>query len=274
MPRVTYENRLQDLINNPMISTRDKDFAGSLLSYYKRRRTLTSGRVRCVKQLEERYSPEACKALQDLRNNAEESSVVRDVKELIGRCERASWDLGFAESILEQLLAGRMISDKQMSVLEKVKDRNSPKSVADRDFWISGWEGSENQKKFEVMMGYYAHNKPYFSTIVAGHEISKSLGETYVPSVRVFKKVTDGNFAKKVLEEAFRAPKFPAGSAVRIRRSERMPMKIKGKAAAVINTDAPIISAAKGSKRYQVVIIGESTPIFVEERDLLTKKLS
>ena len=274
MPRVTYENRLQDIITNPLITTRDRDFAGSLLSYYKRRRTLTSGRVRCVKQLEERYSPEACEALQDLRNSAEESSVVREVKALIGRCERASWDLGFAESILEQLLAGRPISDKQMSVIEKVKERNSLKSVADRDFWISGWEGSENQKKFEVMMGYYAHNKPYFSTIVAGYNISKSLGEPYVPSIRIFNKVTDGGYAKKVLEEAFRAPKFPAGSAVRIRRSDRMPMKIKGKAAAVINTNAPIISAAKGSKRYQVVIIGEPTPIFVEERDLLTKKLS
>jgi len=274
MPRVTYENRLQDIITNPLITTRDKDFACSLLSYYKRRRTLTSGRVRCVKQLEERYSPEACEAIKRLRNKAQESSIVRDAKALVGRCEHGSWDLGFAESILEQLLAGRMISDKQMSVLEKVKDRNTPKDVANRDFWNSGWEGSENQKKFEVMMGYYAHNRPYFSTIVVGYEISKSLGETYVPSVRIFNKIIDGNFAKKVLEEAFRAPKFPAGSAVRIRRSDRMPMKLKGKAAAVLVTNAPIISAAKGSKRYQVVIIGEPKPIFVEERDLLTKKLS
>jgi len=274
MPRVTYENRLQDIITNPLVSSGDKDFARSLLVSYKRRRTLTSGRVRCVKQLEERYSPEACKALQALRDNAEGSDIVREVKALVGRCEHASWDLGFAESILEQLVAGRQISEKQMSVMEKVKERNSLKSVADRDFWISGWKGSENQEKFKVMMGYYAANKPYFTNIVTAYNIGESIGETYIPSIRIFDKITDGAYAKKVLEEAFRAPKFPAGSAVRIRRSDRMPMKLKGKAAAVLVTNAPIISAAKGSKRYQVVIIGEPKPIFVEERDLLTKKLS
>ena len=103
MPRVTYENRLQDIITNPLISTRDKDFAGSLLSYYKRRRTLTSGRVRCVKQLEERYSPEACEAIQRLRDLGESDPKITSLKALKGRCEDSSWDQGFMESIIDQL---------------------------------------------------------------------------------------------------------------------------------------------------------------------------
>ena len=62
MARITYQNRLFNIINNPYCSARDKDFAGDLLTYYKRNRTLSSGRVRCVKEMEKRYSPEACEA--------------------------------------------------------------------------------------------------------------------------------------------------------------------------------------------------------------------
>ena len=45
MPRRTYRHRLQDLINNPAISGRDLSFAQSLLHYYERKGSLTSGRV-------------------------------------------------------------------------------------------------------------------------------------------------------------------------------------------------------------------------------------
>ena len=57
MPRMTYASRLQTLLNGPM-STNDKTFAAALLDFYTRKGRLTPGRARCVKQLEERYSPE------------------------------------------------------------------------------------------------------------------------------------------------------------------------------------------------------------------------
>lgn len=49
MPRRTYRDRLQDLIDNPAISGRDQAFAQSLLVYYQRKGSLTSGRVQWVK---------------------------------------------------------------------------------------------------------------------------------------------------------------------------------------------------------------------------------
>ena len=33
MARITYQNRLENIINNPYFSARDKDFAGDLLTY-------------------------------------------------------------------------------------------------------------------------------------------------------------------------------------------------------------------------------------------------
>ena len=51
MPRATYADRLNALIANPAMSARDCQFAGSLLSHYVKRKTLTAGRARCVLRL-------------------------------------------------------------------------------------------------------------------------------------------------------------------------------------------------------------------------------
>jgi len=95
MARITYQNRLFKIINNPYCSARDKDFAGDLLTYYKRHRKLTAGRARCVRELEERYSPEACEAIQRLRDQGESDPRIISLKALEGRCEPSSWDKGF-----------------------------------------------------------------------------------------------------------------------------------------------------------------------------------
>ena len=54
MARITYADRLKALIANPAMSARDCQFANSLLSYYVKRKSLTSGRARCVRELEAR----------------------------------------------------------------------------------------------------------------------------------------------------------------------------------------------------------------------------
>ena len=140
MARITYQNRLENIINNPYCSARDKDFAGDLLTYYKRNRTLTSGRVRCVKQLEERYTPEACKAIQRLREEGESDPRIISLKALKGRCEDSSWDQGFLESILDQLLAGRLLSDGQEEMITKIEERNSEEVIKARYRWTADWD--------------------------------------------------------------------------------------------------------------------------------------
>ena len=57
MPRVTYADRFIALLARPL-NKRDRQFCESLQSFYLRKGRLTAGRVRCVKQLEERYSAE------------------------------------------------------------------------------------------------------------------------------------------------------------------------------------------------------------------------
>ena len=271
MPRITYQNRLENIISNPYCSARDKDFAGDLLTYYKRQRKLTAGRARCVKQMEERYSPEACAAIQRLRDEGESDPRIVSLKALEGRCEGSSWDKGFMESIIDQLLEGRQLSTKQEEILGKIEERNSEEVLNERARWTADWDLKPALKEeFRVMMGYYGANPPYFANIVTAYDIAESLdGHDYAPSKHVWSKICEGKYALKVINAHWAEPKYPVGSTVVVRASAtQFPNIYKGKAAAVISTTEPIRNASKGCKRYKILLMGVMKPALVDEKDI------
>lgn len=269
MPRITYQNRLENIISNPYCSARDKEFAGDLLTYYKRNRKLTAGRARCVKQMEERYTPEACEAIQSLRDNADADPRIVALRALNARCDDSSWDKGFTESIIDQLLSGRSLSTRQEEILGKIEERNSEEVLNERARWTADWDLKPALKEeFRVMMGYYEANQPYFSNIVTAYKIGESTGEIYLPSKTVFDKVCRGKYATKVLSAWKAEAKYPVGSTVSLRATARMPHSLTGKAAAVLSTTEPITTASKGCKRYKILFMGSMKPITIAEKDI------
>jgi hypothetical protein len=270
MARITYQNRLFKIINNPYCSARDKDFAGDLLTYYKRNRKLTAGRARCVRQMEERYSPEACEAIQRLRDQGESDPRIISLKALEGRCEGSSWDKGFLESVIDQLLEGRRLSTRQEEILGKIEERNSEEVIKARSRWAADWDLKPRlREEFRVMMGYYEANAPYFSNIVTAYKIGESTEEPYVPSKHVFDKICGGKYALKVLAAHKAEPKYPVGSTVVVRATAtKFPNTFKGKAAAVLSTTETIVNASKGCKRYKILLMGSMRPALVDEKDI------
>jgi len=270
MARNTYQNRLFKIINNPYCSARDKDFAGDLLTYYKRHRKLTAGRARCVRQMEERYSPEACEAIQRLRDQGESDPRIISLKALEGRCEGSSWDKGFLESVIDQLLEGRRLSTRQEEILGKIEERNSEEVIKARSRWTADWDLKPRlREEFRVMMGYYEANAPYFSNIVTAYKIGESTEEPYVSSKHVFDKICGGKYALKVLNAHWAEPKYPVGSTVVVRATAtKFPNTFKGKAAAVLSTTETIVNASKGCKRYKILLMGSMRPALVDEKDI------
>ena len=271
MARITYQNRLENIIDNPYCSARDKEFAGDLLTYYKRHRKLTAGRARCVKQMEERYSPEACEAIQRLRDQGESDPRIISLKALEGRCEPSSWDKGFLESVIDQLLEGRRLSARQEEILGKIEKRNSEEVIKERARWEADWDLKPRlREEFRVMMDYYRANPPYFSNIVSAYDLAESLeGHDYAPSKVVFDKICLGKYALKVINAHWAEPKYPVGSTVVVRSTaKQFPNIYKGKAAAVLSTTEPIRNASKGCKRYKILLMGEMKPALVDEKDI------
>jgi len=130
MARSTYGTRLEALIANPAISSRDKTFAESLLRFYTSKRRLTAGRARCVKQLEDRYSPEKLAAAME-----KGAGMLERLNAVCERTEPSSWGRGFVNSLQGQIMAGRELSEKQIKTLEKIEAENSDEAIKARDTW-------------------------------------------------------------------------------------------------------------------------------------------
>jgi hypothetical protein len=274
MARSTYGTRLEALIANPAISSRDKSFAESLLRFYASNRRLSAGRARCVKQLEERYSPEKLAAA--LTKGA---GMLERLNAVCERTEASSWARGFVNSLQGQIMAGRELSDKQIPVLEKIERDHNDEAMTARETWKQDYllkvdpdwiETSTNARFYEVatIAAKYYKQANYFGALA-----EKILNDDgFVPSIDQYNKITKNKFVVKVLQAHYAPQKFAAGSLVqysatapgRIRTAggNKIPMVV------IMANASPIISAAKGAKIYKVLPIGSPTTRLVEERHL------
>ena len=129
--------------------------------------------------------------------------------------------------------------------------------------WTSNWN-KQKQETLMICAKYYIENPPYFNELC--HRIVSD--KQFIPTEQQYRSMTDNKYSKKVLE-SYRAPAiFSIGELVCRRKgspgysSVELPMTVLE-----INVE-PIISAAKGSKRYRVLPLGTTSSHIVEERYL------
>ena len=261
MPRFTYANRLEAIISNPHATKRDRDFAGSLLSFYKRKGRLTPGRARCVKDLEARYSPEA---IAERQNNAK--PVVARIRALIDSTSGLSeWEGDFLNSLMVQAQY-KDLSEAQNKTLDKIVHRHSPHAVAERKAWASSYVSDGCRDKAIVAARYYA-TTGYFSDLA--HKIIDD--DNFVPTLKQYKAITGNKYASKVLAAWFDEPKYALKSLVTLRTGAPYAARrgAGDKPCIVIQHNAgPVVSAARGAKVYKLLPFGAPTPILVEERHI------
>ena len=269
MARSTYGTRLEALIANPAISSRDKTFAESLLRFYTSKRRLTAGRARCVKQLEDRYSPEKLAAA-----IAKGAGMLERLNAVCERTEHSPWARGFLNSLQGQVMAGRELSDKQIPILEKIEREHNDEAMSARAAWKQDYINKADpawgalHSDIAAIAAKYYQRANYFHVLV-----SKILDDDgFVPTIEQYNKITKNKFAVKILAAHFADPKFAAGSLVQY--SATAPGRVRAGGGnqtpmVVIQANAaPITSAAKGAKVYKVLPVGCATTRLVEERHL------
>lgn len=264
MPRLTYRDRLETLISNPTMSARDKTFAQSLLSYYERRRSLTPGRARCVRELEERYSAENIAA-----NATKGATMLERLNAVCERTEESSWARGFLNSLQSQVMTGRDLSSRQLEILAKIEEEHSNDAMVARESFAADYlADKDGMRSDSIVVANYYNYVGYFQSLVS--KIRKD--PSYVPSVSQYNKMVKNKYAQKILREHHREPKYTVGSYVRPRSGApyRLRAALKSRPAIVIQTDAAqIVSAAKGAKMYKLLPIGSAETILVEERYIM-----
>ena len=266
MARSTYGTRLEALIANPAISQRDKAFAESLHRFYTSKRRLTAGRARCVKQLEDRYSPEKLAAAME-----KGAGMLERLNAVCERTEPKSWGRGFINSLQGQIMAGRELSEKQIKTLEKIEAENSDEAIKARDTWKLDYRyeadpawSARHSKVAEVAARYYKA-AGYFQGLV--HSILNDDG--FVPTIEQYNKITKNKYAVKVLTAHFADPKFAPGSLVQFGATAPSALRrIKVPCVVISSNGGPITSAAKGAKVYSVLPMGSAKTLLCEERHL------
>jgi len=156
------------------------------------------------------------------------------------------------------------LTAKQSSALRYIKltyDKQSSNMTEDNSHW-----DKEGREKASVCANYYIENPPYFSDLA--HRV---LGDpSFIPSKREFEKLINNKYSEKVLNSHYSKPRYEKGDLVTIRVPAKYLYDCELEAPMLVlqANAAPVISAAKDSKRYLVLPVGEEIPLLIEERHI------
>lgn len=254
--------RLAALLENPHLKTnrRDYDFACSLQQAYQRQGRLTPGRRPWLDKLEEKYSEEAVAQ----RASLVKPDIVERLKGILSRTEKSSWAQGFIESVLSQAERGYTLSPNQMSHVDKIDEENSGNALIERQSFAARYRDvSTGLRERALLVAKYYCNTSYF------RNISSSIinYEDYVPTLSQYNKLVENKYAKKVLAGYYSEPKYPTGSLIEFRKNG--PHIYRGRRGMVMQTNFTTpCNACVGNKVYQVLPLGATSPVTIEERYL------
>ena len=189
--------------------------------------------------------------------------MIERLENLIERIEdENSWDFGFASSLRDQTKEGRTLSPRQAEILEKIEGNHSDEVRAANERWAAEWDADKAQR-LQIVAAYYYRNG-YFQSIVG----SAMADPEWIPTQKQYSAVTGNKFAQAVLTNSLDEPKFTIASMAEFRKSARVSYGLRGKPALILRVLPEVQTHAKGGKRYEVLPVGQSTPVICEERDL------
>jgi hypothetical protein len=199
----------------------------------------------------------------------------------------SQWADGFADSIRDQITKGRTLSDRQKATCHKILKENSKEANRELANWESEYNMHHKKKAIQIATYYKAQTGGYFGALVA------SILADQVPPRGKYLKMRNNKYAKKVLAEIERKPRFSTedhiepNSKFQTGYSFKHPMmsgrngdsyvtgdeksNFKARGGIIIDVDDKIHSAAKGAKRYLVLPFGSANTYWVEERFLKKK---
>ena len=199
----------------------------------------------------------------------------------------SQWAAGFADSIRDQIKRGRTLSDRQKATCHKILKENSKEANRELANWASEYKMHHKKKAKQIATYYSVQSGGYFRDLV------KTILADEVPPRGKYLKMRNNKYAKKVLAEIERTPRFSTEDHIipnskfqegysfnaammscrndngYVSGSEKRNFRSRG--GIIIDVDDKIHSAAKGAKRYLVLPFGSAETYWVEERFLKKK---
>ena len=199
----------------------------------------------------------------------------------------SQWAAGFADSIRDQIKRGRTLSERQKATCHKILKENSKEANRELANWAAEYKMHHKKKAKQIATYYSVQSGGYFRDLV------RIILADEVPPRGKYLKMRNNKYAKKVLAEIERKPRFSTDDHIipnskfqegysfnvammssrdgkgYVSGNEKRNFRVRG--GIIIDVDDKIHSAAKGAKRYLVLPFGSAETYWVEERFLKKK---
>ena len=194
----------------------------------------------------------------------------------------------FLRSVRTQVTQGRKLSPGQRKYLADIQTQCDEAEITAAAAWINNY--NDELREIAIICANYYQSAPdgsnYFSDIRANVLANPS---QHILSKRDFTKMCMNKYSEKVVESTLSEPKFTKGQLIAVRSSNRLDMcpletsterrryyDLHRKAArgetvvgmVVAVNPVPVYRAAKDSKVYRVLPVGDTKPFLIVERDM------
>jgi|TARA_R110000824_G_scaffold83376_1_gene208816 hypothetical protein len=171
---------------------------------------------------------------------------------------------GFLHSLQEQYNRNGGLTERQYEALKETEEYITPEAIKRHNEWAKNFD--EDKRKSLLICAKYYKDSNYFFEMSA-----RALGDPdYIPMESAYKSMCENQYATRVVEATISEPKFENGTVVTLRKNSRSIDHFSlGELAVVIRSGhLPVIIAAKGAKRYDVLPFGSDKIVVIEERYL------
>tara|TARA_B100000214_G_scaffold268036_1_gene198808 strand:- start:12726 stop:13364 length:639 start_codon:yes stop_codon:yes gene_type:complete len=190
-------------------------------------------------------------------------------------------DIEFLSSIKQYYKSKGSLSPGQTRWFESLKEKYSQSAVEQHQIW--NLQFSDFHRETAINVAHYYRQTQYYQALVS--KVFADV-ENFTLSQREWNRFCENKYALKVRNEYEKELRFKIGDAIQIRASNkvreanynsdgRSPSlgRLVNRVGFVIKTDAKkITKARKGSRVYQVLLIGDTSPIYAHEADLKKAK--
>ena len=291
MARINWKEEFATILDIEAMSARDRNVVEDIKKGYDRQGSsyLSPGRKSYLAGIKERSLQQ--QVAREERATLGETVMAQRLASLSKFIvDKSSWAAGVIESFTKQESNGRVLTPRQIILLEKIESEHSASTAAEEITWTEDFINNKGavQSNWSLAMYYYKANAPYFQGHVRnwfrnddGKSAPTSKGwgtevsSEKIPNLREYKKVIVNKYVQKVITAYNSEPTFADGAYVSLRSNAPGKCRTNFKTSGVViksNSSTPT-SSAKGSKVYQVLPFGAAALVEVEERYLKTAKI-
>jgi len=291
MARINWKEEFATILDIEAMSARDRNVVEDIKKGYDRQGSsyLSPGRKSYLAGIKERSLRQ--ETAREERQSLGETVMAQRLASLSKFIvDKSSWAAGVIESFTKQEANGRVLTARQIILLEKIESEHSASTAAEEITWTEDFISNKGavQSNWSLAMCYYKANAPYFQGHVRNwfrNDDGKSaptpkgwgadVSSEKIPNLREYKKVIENKYVQKVITAYNSEPTFADGEYVSLRSNAPGKCRTNFKTSGVViksNSSTPT-SSAKGSKLYQILPFGAAALVEVEERYLKTAKI-